>query len=279
MSLLHPKKCSMSHFEGFNDIEFPRYRNIVYAIYFREHDKDTYFYVGESSRHIGRLGDYLSAKFSAPTDFKVGEAIKYLLSIGYEVAVKYKESQSRKVDEKSVLDELSKNSKMLNDLPGYDYKTADERQERLKIHEFIRGLFRKDFKGENTNPETASESNKFNYETLPEVKKSLAERYITDPVQKNIFLCQATQFKQWANYIAGLVLTREGKEEFSPTEIREILKNKLIPNHFNSPGASKKSLLTHDMEINSDYHSDLPCLQRITGTARYKFVGFNIQDS
>lgn len=269
----------MPLFEGFNDIEFPLYRDIVYAIYFREHDKDTYFYVGESSRHIGRIGDYLSAKFSAPTDFKVGETIKYLLSIGYEVGVKYKESQSRKVDEKSVLDELRKNNKMLNDLPGYDYKTADERQERLKIHEFIRGLVREEFKGENTDLENASESNKVIYETLPDVKKSLADLYITDPVQKDIFLHRATQFKQWANFIAGLVLTREGKEEFSLTEIQEILKNKFIPNHFNRPGASENSLLTHDMEINSDYHSGLPCLQRIAGTTRYKFVGFNIQDS
>jgi hypothetical protein len=269
----------MPLFEGFKDIEFPRYSDIVYAIYFREHDKDTYFYVGESSRHIGRLGDYLSAKFSASTDFKVGEAIKYLLSIGYEVGVKYKESQNRKVDEKSVLDELRRNSKMLNDLPGYDYNTADERIERLKIHEFIRGFFREELKGENTNLENASESNKVIYQTLREVKKSLAELYITDPVQKDIFLHQATQFKQWANYIAGLVLTREGKEEFSPTEIREILRDKLIPDHFNRPGASENSLLTHDMEINSDYHSGLPCLQRIAGTTRYKFVGFNIQDS
>ena len=174
----------MSLFDGFNDIEFPRCRDIVYAIYFQVHDKDTYFYVGESSRHIGRLGDYLSAQFSAPTDFKVGEAIKYLLSIGYEVGVKYKESQSRKVDEKSVLDELRKNSKMLNDLPGYDYKTADEMKEKLKIHDFIRSLFREEFEGENTNSENASASNKVSHATLPEVKKSLADLYITDPVQK-----------------------------------------------------------------------------------------------
>lgn len=269
----------MPLFDGFKDIEFPRYRDIIYAIYFRENDKDTYFYVGESSRHIGRLGDYLSAKFSAPTDFKVGEAIKYLLCIGYEVGVKYKESQNRKVDEKSVLDELSKNSKMLNDLPGYDYKTADERQERLKIHDFIRSLFREEFKGQNTNSENASVNNKVSHESLSEVKKSLAELYIADPVQKDIFLHQATQFKQWANYIAALVLTIEGKEEFNPIEIGEILRNKLIPNHFNRLGAKKSSLLTQDMEINSDYHSGLPCLQRIEGTTRYRFVGFNIQDS
>lgn len=269
----------MPLFDDFNDIEFPRSGDIIYVIYFRANDKNRYFYIGQSSRNIGRLGDYLSAKFSASTDFKVGEAIKYLFSIGYKVGVKYKESKNREVDEKSLLDELRKKYKMLNDLPGYDYQTADETIERLKIHDFVRSLLPDEFEAENTNSANASTNHKISHETLQEVKKSLADLYITDPVQKDIFLHRATQFKQWANYIAGLVLTREGEKEFRPRDIKEILRNKLIPNHFNRSGAKETSLLTQDMEINSGYHAGLPCLQRVEGSTRYRFVEFRTQGS
>jgi len=268
----------MELFDDFRDIEFPRNPYIVYIIYIVKDAEEIPIYVGESIRNIGRFGDYVSANFTAPTDFKVGEAVKYILNCRYNVRIKYKETLDRKNKEREILSDLRRRYSLLNDLPGYDPKTADERKERLKIHDFIRGLFQEEFEGENTNSKNASSSNEVSHETLPEVKKSLADLYITDPVQKDLFLHRATKFKQWANYIAGLVLTQEGKEEFRPIEIREILRNKLIPNHFNCPGAKESSLLTQDVEINSDYHDGLPCLQRIKRTTRYRFVGFNIQN-
>lgn len=269
----------MPLFDDFNDIEFPRSGDIIYVIYFRANDKDRYFYVGETCRNIGRLGDYVSGEFSAQTDFKVGEAVKYLFSFGYKVRVKYKESQNRQVDEKSLLDELRKKYKMLNDLPGYKYQKADERKERLRIHDFMMRLLQEDIEAENTNSANASANNEVGHETLSEVKKSLGDLYITDPVQKDLFLHRTPRFAQWANYIAGLVLTGEGKEEFRPKDIREILRNKLIRNHFNRPGAKEGSVCTADMEINSGYHAGMPSLQRIEGTNRYRFVGFRKQDS
>jgi len=50
-----------------------------------------------------------------------------------------------------------------------------------------------------------------NGRTLGEVKTMLGEKYIKDDQQKYIYN-KANQFKQWANYIAGLYLTEvEGR--------------------------------------------------------------------
>ena len=37
------------------------------------------FYVGETGRHAGRRGDYRTAAWGAPTDYKVGRAIRRML--------------------------------------------------------------------------------------------------------------------------------------------------------------------------------------------------------
>ncbi len=126
-------------FDAFEEMEFPKHRDIVYVFHYVgvESGELLPFYVGESSRHVGRFGDYMSANFSASTDFKVGEAVKYLRQRGLRVVVKFKESLDRKGEEKRILQHLRGTFRLLNDLKGYRYGSADANGERLKIQRFI----------------------------------------------------------------------------------------------------------------------------------------------
>jgi hypothetical protein len=112
--------------------------------------------------------------------------------------------------------------------------------------------------------------------TLREVKIMLGEKYIKDDHQKHIYVNDANQFKQWANYIAALYLTHvDGLKIFHQSDIKRILMDKLIPDHYDKPGAKESALLTADVEINSNWHFGYPCLERI-GADQYQFKGFVI---
>ena len=123
----------------FKQQEVPTQNNIVYVLYYIKPDEaaEIPFYVGESTRHLGRLGDYLSAKFSASTDFKVGVAIRQFRSLGFQVGIKYRESSKRRDDEKEVIKQLRQQFKLLNDLPGYDYKRSNEEEQIIIIQNFV----------------------------------------------------------------------------------------------------------------------------------------------
>lgn len=124
----------------FEQFRFPTHSDIVYVLCYAAQDGDSPvpFYVGESSRHIGRAGDYLSAKFTASTDFKVGEAIRHLRDLGYSVTFMYKKSSSRKADEKSLLKKLKGTGfLLLNDMRGYKYGSANAKNERENIRRFV----------------------------------------------------------------------------------------------------------------------------------------------
>jgi hypothetical protein len=110
-------------------------------------------------------------------------------------------------------------------------------------------------------------------ESLEDVKKRLAD-LIDDHDEKCLFL-QTTRFKQWANYIAGLVLTKNGKTLFSPKDIRDVLHSELIPQHYGNIGAQKKSLLTADVCVEAPGNSSrgFPCLQR-DSHGIFRFIGF-----
>ena len=106
------------------------------------------------------------------------------------------------------------------------------------------------------------------------IKKELADKYIDDEEQKQIFLNEATQVKHWANYIAAIILTKKGKTEFHVSEIHKVLE-RLLPQYYNKPGMKESGLLTQDVEINSNWHNGLPCLERIERKRGwYRFVGF-----
>lgn len=119
--------------DKFIKIPFPEYKNIVYIIGIDVGEKFYPFYIGESSRSIGRFSDYISANFSASTDFKVGEAVKFFKEQNYIVSIKFQKSDDRKREEI----ELTKNYRnkyfLLNDLVGYDYEKADVQIEKDRI--------------------------------------------------------------------------------------------------------------------------------------------------
>lgn len=105
-------------------------------------------------------------------------------------------------------------------------------------------------------------------------KEELAAQYILDPRQKEIFLTKATQYKMWANYIAGLILASESYSEFHITDIRRVLR-RLLGNLYDGSGARESSLLTQDMADTSNWHFGYPCLQKIDGKrGYYRFIGF-----
>jgi len=127
------------NYSEFLDMEFPRRKEIVYILYCRQKDdqQEIPFYVGESSRGIGRFCDYLSAQFAAPTDFKVGEAIRHLNDLGFTVHVRYKESRDRRNEEKEIIRSLGGSYRLLNDLKGFNYKKSDPNNERKSVHHFV----------------------------------------------------------------------------------------------------------------------------------------------
>ncbi len=113
-----------------------------------------------------------------------------------------------------------------------------------------------------------------NVNTLEEIRRQLAYEYIQDPQQREIFLTEAKQYKIWANYIAGLILTKENYKEFHITDIRRVLKD-LLGNLYNGPGAKEASLLTQDLADTSNWHFGYPCLKKVPGRrGYYTFIGF-----
>jgi hypothetical protein len=110
---------------------------------------------------------------------------------------------------------------------------------------------------------------------LEKRKQQLADKYIQDSEQRRIFLIEATQYKMWANYIAGLLLSNEGYKEFHLTDIMRVLKH-LLGTLYNGPRAKESSLLTQDMADTSYRHFGYPCLQKVDGKrGYYTFIGFS----
>lgn len=110
---------------------------------------------------------------------------------------------------------------------------------------------------------------------LEKLKQELADKNILDEYQKDIFLTKATQYKMWANYIAGLILTNENCKEFHITDIRRVLK-RLLGDLYDGPGAKESSLLTQDLADTSNWHFGCPCLQKVERRkGYYRFIGFS----
>lgn len=127
-------------FSNFNSFIVPEKKDIdiVYVIGISNETDFHEFYVGQSSRHVGRFGDYLKPNFTAATDFKVGKAIEFLREKGFKIEIKYKVAKDRKLDEKELIKKIEPT---LNDLDGYDYKSLknnevkrDEEIKKIKKH-------------------------------------------------------------------------------------------------------------------------------------------------
>ena len=132
----------------FTQFTLPEVFDIVYIFCFKRHGQgdNNYipFYVGESSRSIGRFGDYLSAKFSAATDFKVGHASRHFRKLGFEVSIFYKNSTDRRIEEDDLIENFRKDGiRLLNDFPGYNYITANQEEVLIKIREYVFKVLKK----------------------------------------------------------------------------------------------------------------------------------------
>lgn len=138
------KVVAKMNFEGFTVVEFPpmnrEISRFVYVLCLVDSSVEVPFYVGQTTRIWGRLDDYYWAMFSASTDFRVGEAVRYLSTKGYRVAVKYKPSADSRKEEHEIIEELHRlrgANTLLNDLGGFDWKRANEFEERLNIQVFL----------------------------------------------------------------------------------------------------------------------------------------------
>jgi hypothetical protein len=122
--------------------DFPQRSHVVYVLFYIRDDEEgeQAFYVGETDRFGARMMDYVIAAFGASTDFKVGEAIRYLVANGARVTVGYNECANRKdarAMERDFINGLRiEGVGLINDLDGYDYRTAINSDERTKIHDF-----------------------------------------------------------------------------------------------------------------------------------------------
>jgi len=117
------------------------------------------------------------------------------------------------------------------------------------------------------------------HEVAEEVKRALAEQYLSDDSnrdEKCLFL-QVPDFHEWAPYIAGFVLTNEkGRAEFRPKDIKNILKDEIIPEHYNKPGFPGSRVLPADVHVDAlqDYPHGFPSLELVDKVEHlYRFVG------
>lgn len=112
---------------------------------------------------------------------------------------------------------------------------------------------------------------------IDEFSQYLANKYIKDKRQREIFLKKGVWTKVRFNYIGGLLITQQGKEIFKPKEIREILIDQILPSLSEIPDSQLSGmLLTQDVHLNPTdpkWHNGYPCLQKID-RGKYKFVGF-----
>ena len=83
------------------------------------------------------MWDYCSAQFKAPTDFRVGEAIRYFREKKYQVKLLYKASENPSKDEYELVRELQVSGlRLINGLAGYKYNTTLLDKERGYIRRF-----------------------------------------------------------------------------------------------------------------------------------------------
>lgn len=199
-------------FSDFVEIEFPQHKEIVYVLFFANdgNDYEAPFYVGESSRGIGRFGDYISANFSASTDFKVGEAIRYLRERGFKVRIKYKEYEDRKAEERKIINILQKKTRLLNELEGYNYTISNEAAERARLHSFLERLTQE--RGIRAD-QNAAESRRIN-EPKPARRFPTEERPVNQSSQAFIEGCVTSQgiYKTDDKEICELYINKNGAD-------------------------------------------------------------------
>src|SRR4051812_39968391 len=96
------------------------------------------FYVGQTMRLSGRMDDYCAANFAACTDFRVGEAVRYLRDAKkFHLQLGYRPSAEPRRDERAMIRELQLTGVwLLNYLVAYDYRNATADEERTVVHRY-----------------------------------------------------------------------------------------------------------------------------------------------
>lgn len=126
---------------GFQSLDFPQTRYVVYIIGIEFRGTFVPFYVGQTSRDVaGRIGDYISGQFTASTDFKVGKAIYYFRCEGCEIKVYFKKSEedekARRAEEGMWKDKaVKKCPRLLND---HTVSSDDPTEEAKRIHAWVK---------------------------------------------------------------------------------------------------------------------------------------------
>jgi hypothetical protein len=115
----------------------------VYVLFWMGADnREVPFYVGQTQSAWGRFNDYYWADFRAATDFKVGEAVRYLWERNYRVIARYTPSANPSQDENDTTAKLSEEKNiLLNRRLGYSYRQGTtEAQQRARVRRFIDDL-------------------------------------------------------------------------------------------------------------------------------------------
>ena len=126
-------------FSGFVSVDFPamndQVKEFVYVLCWTGGSREVPFYVGQTTRFWGRMDDYYWAQFSACTDFRVGEAVRYLAKRG-AVAIKYKSCINSREEEKVLIEQIGRKN-LLNGLPAFDYTKSDPATERKRVQTIL----------------------------------------------------------------------------------------------------------------------------------------------
>jgi len=110
--------------------------------------------------------------------------------------------------------------------------------------------------------------------TVADVKKQLGDSLVTDPEERSVY-DETYAFRQWAPYLAGLVLSSRGRRVFTLEDMRVLLRDELMPAVYDTPGALDTDLVIRDVEVGrpGDQLRPFACLQRVSPGV-YSFLGF-----
>ncbi len=264
--VLSTRYTSTQHLKHLPGIDFllPHFHddnNLVYAFAIG----DDVIYVGETTKGITeRFKSYRSGNPNVrDTDNRVKEKITEALQAGIEVTIWVSQP------------------KAIIELPNGKHEIPASKPVEEMLISCIKPTLNKKDIGQSIKQGNSDRDNKVVIETSinidGDIKTLLGEKYITDDLQKEIYMRRATQFRAWANYIAALLLTKSGKQFFNASDVKNVLRE-LLKDRYDKPGYKESSLCTADMEEHSNYNMNIPFLRRDPrNRGYYEFIGFPVE--
>jgi len=112
-------------------------------------------------------------------------------------------------------------------------------------------------------------------DVVASAKQRLGQAHIIDAEEQAIF-AETYAFRQWAPYIAALVLSQRGRKMFTIEDIRHVLSEELMPEAYNSPTVPESELTLRDVELGKPGAQMRPfaCIERVDPGV-YSFIGFS----